>query len=365
MFNGVSVYATPYISHLKESSLLAKILRRILNVLRRMRFIQKIVKEGKYNLVFIKDGEVFDGLLATYIKRRYKIPFVFYLSSSLEQNWEIFKIDSLKPKFLYYLIAKFTTLVKMHTMHKADLILPTTKWCGEELAKKGIPISKMMPYPESADIAAFANKDGRNIRGKYNLGNSKVVVYVGTISKARYLSTLIQAFSRVRKERGNAKLLMVGDGTDRGNLERLAEELGMRSEIIFTGQVSHLEVPDFVAAADIGISPVPPLSFYKVNSVTKMFEYMAGGKPVVANEEILEQKEVLEQSGGGILVPFTPEAFADAIIELLDNLERATEMGRRGREWVVNNRSYEIMARQIEERYLEVLKTHRVNNYEV
>jgi len=78
---------------------------------------------------------------------------------------------------------------------------------------------------------------------------------------------------------------------------------------------------------------------------------MAGGKPVVANEEILDQKEVLKQSGGGILVPYTPEAFADAIIELVDNPEKAAEIGRRGREWVVKNRSYEHLARQLEERY--------------
>lgn len=67
-----------------------------------------------------------------------------------------------------------------------------------------------------------------------------------------------------------------------------------------------------------------------------MFEYMAMAKPVVANEEIPEHKEVFEESGGGISVPFGA-------------------MGRKGREWVVRNRTYEILARQVEERYLELL----------
>ncbi len=86
-----------------------------------------------------------------------------------------------------------------------------------------------------------------------------------------------------------------------------------------------------------------------------MFEYMGGGKPVIANEEILDQKEVVEQSGGGILVPFSAEAFADAIIELLTNPERAAEMGQRGRQWVTENRSYEVLARHIEKRFCELL----------
>ncbi len=85
-----------------------------------------------------------------------------------------------------------------------------------------------------------------------------------------------------------------------------------------------------------------------------MIEYMAMAKPVVANEEIPEHREVIEQSGGGILVPYTPESFAEAIIELSDNPEKAAEMGQRGREWVLKNRTNEILARQVEAKYLRL-----------
>jgi glycosyltransferase involved in cell wall biosynthesis len=60
---------------------------------------------------------------------------------------------------------------------------------------------------------------------------------------------------------------------------------------------------------------------------------------------------------GGILVPFKEEEFAMAIIDLLKDPEKMKEMGRKGREWVVKNRSYEILARRLEEEYFEVLKT--------
>ena len=80
------------------------------------------------------------------------------------------------------------------------------------------------------------------------------------------------------------------------------------------------------------------------------------GKPVVANQEIPDHKMVLEQSGGGILVSFTAEAFANAIIELIDDPERAAERGRRGREWISNNRTYEILARELETHYQKILE---------
>lgn len=158
-----------------------------------------------------------------------------------------------------------------------------------------------------------------------------MVIYVGVQDRARGLELLIRAFSRVLSMRRNLKLLMVGSGNDINNLVQRASDLGIVEQVTFTGQVPHFEIQDFIAAADIGISPVPPLYFYKFSSPIKMFEYMASGKPVIANEEIPEQEEVLEGSEGGILVPYTVEAFADAIIELLNNPKRAKEMGRKGR----------------------------------
>jgi glycosyltransferase involved in cell wall biosynthesis len=207
------------------------------------------------------------------------------------------------------------------------------------------------------DPSFFLNENIGNVRQKYSLGDSKLIVYVGTLDKARCLHVLIQAFSRVKQER-RSKLLIVGDGTDRENLERLAHESGMEDDVVFTGWVPESDLVQCIATADLGVSPVPPLSFYKVSSPIKVLEYLAMAKPVVASEEILEHKEILEQSGGGILVPFTPEAFAKAIIYLLDNPQQAAEMGRRGREWVKKNRSYETLGRLLEKYCLEVIDDH-------
>ena len=81
---------------------------------------------------------------------------------------------------------------------------------------------------------------------------------------------------------------------------------------------------------------------------------MAMGKPVVANKELLGHKEVIEKSKGGILVKFEDESFAEGIIRLLDNPKKAKEMGIEGHEWVMRNRTYEILARKLERRYLEM-----------
>ena len=352
--DNVSAFAVPYVQYLSESNVMAKVFNKLVDAMRRMRAITRIFGEGRYSLIWVRD-DIFDGLTAVYLKKKYGVPFVFNLSDPLEQEWETFKIEGKKPQLLYYLIAKLNALIKIYVLKKADSILLTTRWFEEDLINKGIPKLKLIPYPNGVDTESFAEKDGRDIVRKYDLSYSRVIIYIGTMDKARHLSLLVEAFAKVTKDREKVNLLMVGDGTDRLNMERLAAELGITDEVIFTGQVPQSAVPHFIAVADIGVSPVPPLPFYKVTCPVKMLEYMAMAKPVVANEEIFEHKEILEQSGGGMSVPYTSEAFADAIIELLDNPDKAAEMGQKGRGWLVKNRSYEVLARRLEERCLKLL----------
>ena len=349
-FNDIRVFVVPR----RYSEGLLKVVTKILYAFRRMGFVFKNFKNERYNMIFVRDG-IFDGLLALHLKRRYKIPFVFEMSNPIEQSGETRKFYS-KHKYFWYFISKIEEYLTMHILHKADLVLPTTKWMEDDFAKKGVARSKMMSYPNGINIRRFSSANGEEIRRRYGLEDSKVVIYIGTMQKERYLDVLIHAFSKVSKSRKDVKMLMVGDGTDKRNLEKLVNELGIESDVIFTGQVSPYEVPKFIEVADIGASAVPPLSFFKLSSPIKMLEYMAIGKPVVANEEIPEQKEVIEESGGGVLVRFEEGSFANGIIQLLNNPEKAREMGEKGREWVLKNRNYEILAQRLEKRYFDTLK---------
>lgn len=361
LLDDLHIYGVPFIPYLNDSSLFKKVFNRIPVNFRRMRLALKLFKDKnvKYDMIFVRDDTI-SGLIGAYIKRRRRIPFVYELTDPIEQEWEGYKIEAKRPLFLWYLITRLKALLKTYIMKKADLILVTTRWFEEALVRKGISKAKLMPFLNGVDIESFSNKDGKDIRDKYHLDKATVIIYAGTMGRARNLSVLLRAFSKVKDRRGNVKLLMVGEGTDESNLRELASDLGITDDVIFVGQAPHSEVPYFIAAADIGVSPVPPLSFYKVSSPIKALEYMAMGKPVVANEEILEHKEVVEESGGGVLVPFDDNAFADAIIKLMDDPETAREMGRRGSEWVVRNRNYEILAQRLETRLLELIRSQRL-----
>jgi len=165
--DGIKVYVLPNRHYLPGNTILAKFVNEIVNTFRRMRCILKIFTKEKYDLTFVR-GNVFNGLTAVYIKKRYKTPFVFELATPPGWEWEsFFKVESKRPKILYYLVAKFDGFVATRLLYKADLILPVSKRLKEELVKEGVPQSKIMPIPEGVDIGAFLNRDGRRITEKY------------------------------------------------------------------------------------------------------------------------------------------------------------------------------------------------------
>ena len=352
-FGDAHIFTIPYHT---TSFLPKKIFAKLVFLWKERRLACRIIQREGCNIIQANNS-IFEGLLAISLKRKYKIPFILrYSFPAAEASLERHKLHSSKVPYLL-IIARVMRFAWPFVMRHADLILPTSKWMGEELTRSGIDREKILPVPNAVNTYLFSpTTGGEQIRVKYNLSGSKTVIYQGIMDKLRHLDVLFYALALVKQKRQNVKLLMVGDGDDRTNLEKLTRNLGLGDEVVFTGRVPYFEVPQFIAAADVGVSPVPPLDIYKVSSPLKLFEYMGVAKPVVANEEIPEHKEILEQSEGGILVPFTPEAFAYAIIELLNNPEKAVEIGRRGREWVLKNRSYEVLARQVEEKYLQLLE---------
>ncbi len=303
--------------------------------------------------IFQARNGMLEGLQGIYLKKKHGILFVFHYTFPLTAA--ILKHRHYSSK-ITYLRAQIERFIMPIVMRHADLILPISKWMEEELVSSGLSKEKMFPVPMGVNAELFSPEiDGETVRLKYNLSGSKTVVYQGAMEKGRQLEVLIQALTLVKPKVPNVKLLMVGNGDWRENLEKLARDFKLEDDVIFTGWVPYFEVPQFIASADLAVSPVPPLDIFKVSSPTKLFETMAMAKPVIANEEIPEHKEVIAESSGGVVVPFTPEGFAEAIIDILNYPEKGAKMGREGREWILQNRTYEVLARQVEERYFQLL----------
>ena len=133
-----------------------------------------------------------------------------------------------------------------------------------------------------------------------------------------------------------------------------ARRLGVENAVKITGWLGETEAWDHVRAADVCVSPYLPIPILRSTSPTKLVEYMALERPVVANTHP-EQSEILHRSGAGLLCEWDETEFAAAITYLLEQPDEAAERGRAGRMFVEQYRTNEHMADLVESTYRRVL----------
>jgi len=276
--------------------------------------------------------------------------FVFQYTFPIEG----YKYNKANSIYAYY-ISKIQEYIQYYVLKRADFVFPISKSMEFILKSNGVSNLKMMALPMGVNHTLFSPEERKmNIKEAFSIGSSKVILYLGSMDKIRSLEIIFYAFTTVLKFYPNSVLLMVGDGDSKKDLENLSKTLHIAKNVIFTGQVPYSDVPSYIAAADICLSPIAPLDIYKMSSPTKIFEYMAMCKPIVANEEIIDQKEVIEECKCGILVKFESDSFANGIIRLLNDFDKLENMGKIGRTWVIKNRSYEILAKKVEKVFVRL-----------
>jgi len=134
----------------------------------------------------------------------------------------------------------------------------------------------------------------------------------------------------------------------RDKLLEIASKMGLSDKFTFTGRVPYEDVPLYINAADICVAPFIKERNSKIGlSALKTYEYLACGKPIVASS-ISGVKDLIDLSGGGISVtPEDPGELANAVVKLISDQKTRNMMGEQGRKYVVENHSWDGVARKI------------------
>ncbi|XZE51911.1 glycosyltransferase family 4 protein [Planctomycetaceae bacterium SH139] len=130
--------------------------------------------------------------------------------------------------------------------------------------------------------------------------NEITIGFVGTLKPWHGVDLLVRAFAGVHQQRPQTRLMIVGDGPMRASLVQLASELGIDDAIVWIGTVKASDIPTCLAQFDIAVAPYPQLDGFYFSPL-KVFEYMAGGIPVVASR-IGQIPEIIEDGVDGLLV---------------------------------------------------------------
>ena len=223
------------------------------------------------------------------------------------------------------------------------------------IQEKKYSARKVSVVHPGCDFRKFATgmPEPPGLRRSLGFGESDpVMVIVARLEPQKGHRILLEALSAVLKDFPNVRLVVVGEGSQRSDLESLARAMDLTRAIRFIGYSP--DVREWLALATLTVLP----SFHEGLPVTPI-EALASGKPVVATAVDGTTDVVIDGKTGLTVPPGDPRALADGICRLLQNPDLARCLADEGRRWVLKNFSVEHMIQQTEEFYLEHWRNSR------
>lgn len=299
------------------------------------------------------------------LSRRRKVPLIVEYNGSeswLSRNWGT-------PFTFSGLVA----LAEDVSLHHAHMIVTVSEPLKHELVERGFEEDRIVVYPngvdpDAFDPALFSKNMIADTRKKLGIpANAVLVSFVGTFGPWHGAEILASAAKKLIDHRSDGVevkeyFLFIGDGVRRPEVEAFTGDLIKKGRVILTGLVDPSAIPSYLAASDILVAPTvqnPDKSAF-FGSPTKLFEYMAAGKPIIASQigqigEILagsltvselssrqNKENDFSDNGIGILTsPGSVNELCTAIRFLTANPKYRTTWGARARQHVLSRYTWD------------------------
>jgi len=170
------------------------------------------------------------------------------------------------------------------------------------------------------------------------------VVYAGLLGMPQGLETLVRAAALMP----SARFVLAGDGPDGGHLRELVEQEGLKN-VEFLGHIASSALPDLYASADVLVAMLKGSDAFKVAQPSKVWEYMATGKPVLFAGDCEATDIMAERDIGVVTPPEDPAALAAALEALASDAGERRRLGERGQEFVMAERNRTVILERWEQ----------------
>jgi len=236
---------------------------------------------------------------------------------------------------------------EFHCCEIADDVFCISESLKKYLVDHGIDKSKITVIPNGVDTAAITpiEKEEKIIQ-KYDLKKYHVLGFIGSITSYEGLNLVIKALKELNammELEKKFKLLIVGDGQYRNQLQNLTEELNLQEYVIFTGRVSHEEIPEYYSVIDV--APFARTNDLVCRLVTplKTYEAMAMEKKVIVSDVDALKEMVIDGVNGSYFEAENLNDLMDTILSILDQ----KGIGIEARKWVEKERDWEVLLDEV------------------
>lgn len=231
----------------------------------------------------------------------------------------------------------------------ADAVIGCSRYTVQLAESVGARAGRTYVVPGGVDPERFAPTDASDLRRAHGLERDRVILVLCRLVRRKGVDTLIRALPEVCARVPQARLVIVGDGNDRGRLADLARASDAAERVLFIGRAAPEDLTRWYSAADVFAMParIEPPDVEGFGIV--YLEASACGVPVVGPNEGGPLDAIVEGETGLTCSPHDSHAVARALLALLEDPARARAVGVAGRRYVERQGTWDHAAERLAE----------------
>jgi glycosyltransferase involved in cell wall biosynthesis len=286
----------------------------------------------KVDVMYVWHPPLTIGLAALVISKIKRVPFVY----DVQDIWGHFTVLSGMVKE-GSLTIKMIRRLERFVSRNADHLIVQTEAGRAYFVERGVKEERISILPHWIDEQMFAeagNIERDRLRQEMNWQDQFIVLFAGNLGTVQGLESVVEAAKRMPN--GKARIVFVGDGTDKPRLERIARDLQVGDKLQFVDRQPIERMPAFMAAADALLINLKKSEFTKFVIPSKTVAYLASGKPILMSAGGASEDLIREARAGLTVEPDDSEMLAQAIDEMCQMpKDELNKLGTNGRDFLL------------------------------
>ena len=293
---------------------------------------------AEQNIDFVYERYTLFSHSGIQLARKLGVPHILEVNAPLAYEQE--KMRGLEMK-------TFARQMEKRIFQETDRVLVVSKELKEFVKSCDVPDDRIVILPNAVDPERFISTETETpVAENLNFNGHQVIGFVGSLKPWHGTETLLEAFAKLYKDNKNIRLLIVGDGPGRESLEQFSRDNHLEDAVVFTGKISHHDIPKYIDAMDIAVAPYTPNDNFYFSPI-KIFEYMMMEKAVVG-ARIGQVEDIINHRENGMLFePGNIPQLSDTLNQLVSDQSLCKKLGDTAKAWVRQERTWDNNARQV------------------
>lgn len=298
---------------------------------------------GRHDLIFVPSPPLTNGIVADFLSRFWHVPFVY----NVQDIWPdvVIRAGVMKGQRVISIFRR----MEQYVYKRATALSVISEGFKQNLIAKGVTPEKICVIPNFFDtefVHPLSRSNG--FSSEHGLDGKFVILFAGNVGHSQGLETVLDTAKQLA-DLEDILLLIVGNGVAKDKLIAYAQQLDLKN-VHFLPFQPYEVLPAMYASADVCLVPLRK-GFTNESVPCKVFTIMASGKPMIASvDEGSDTWQLIQQAQIGLNIePENPHVMVEAIRKLYADTNLREQLGRNGREHVVQYYTRQVVGRQYHE----------------